>query len=119
MTRKRRLVSLAISLAMLVGILAQALPAHAAPKKGTASVDLKNVIAGTQQVLLFSVTNGGAAGTGGVLPGDPTINYVRIGTDTPEAFTISNGGAAGWTFDIDSQGQRSGAGRGPRWRLAR
>ncbi len=68
MSRNRRFGSLALSLAMLVGLLAQALPAHAAPVQGTASVDLKNVIAGTQNTLLFTVTNGGAPGTGGVAP---------------------------------------------------
>ncbi len=38
------------------------------------------------------------------LPGDPRVNYVRIGSDTPGAFNITNGTAAGWTFDIDSEG---------------
>lgn len=106
MPRRIRLQSFFLTLTMMVGIVLSAAPAQAALVRGTASVDVREVVAGAQKAFTFTVTNGGAAGNP-VKAADSPINYVRIGAPSlDDTFTISNGvGEFGpgqtqqWQFD--------------------
>jgi len=98
MSRKLRFQSFLLALSMLVGVLAVGGSALAAPAAGTASVDVRDVLAGQQQQFLFTVSNPSLLGS--------DVNFVQIGPEfLDEGFTIVSGAAEDWTFDVTRSGR--------------
>ena len=98
MSRKLRFSSLFLAVSMLVGMLAIASSAFAAPAAGTAAVDVKEVLAGRQTEFSFTVNNPSILGS--------DVNFVQIGPEfLGEGFTIVSGGAADWVFHVTNAGR--------------
>ena len=98
MTRKLRFSSLFLALSMLVGMLAIAGSAFAAPAAGTAAVDVTQVLAGRQTEFVFTVNNPSPLGS--------AVNFVQIGPEfLGEGFDIVSGGSEGWVFHVTNAGR--------------
>jgi hypothetical protein len=100
-----RIQSLFLTLAIFAGLFAGAMPASATVAPGTASVDLRNVDAGTQRNFAFTVVNSGSIPAGPLA--DPSVNWVRIfPADLDEGLHVAAGSPPpGWIFDITNKGE--------------
>lgn len=100
MSRRLKLHSIVLSVALFGSTIGAALPAYAAGPPATASVDVAEVLAGEQTPFVFSVTNAGATASPlPVPPSEPgaTINWIRVWPQNTGDFTIEAADAAGWT----------------------
>jgi hypothetical protein len=108
MSRKLKLQSIVLLVALVGSTFGVAFPAYALPAGAAVSLDIVEVLSGQQNTFLFDVTNTGAPGS--ELPpsaADPTIDWVRIRpavTGGLGTFTPDSAASGGWTpslFDMD------------------
>lgn len=106
MSRNRKLQAIVVLSALVLQLMAGALPALAVGELGgTASVNVHEVLSGSQTPFIFTITNTGdpndapADTINGEVP-DPSVRWVRIGPMQQRVggtLVPANSGAAGWT----------------------